>query len=62
MKWIKCSDRLPEPYQYVLIFGNGINDYMKTSFMFNNDGYIEWEDERFIPTHWMPLPSNPEQT
>ncbi len=59
MAWIKCSYKLPEPFEYVLIYGNGINSYMKTSFLFRNEVGLEWQDREFIPTHWMALPQPP---
>ena len=59
MKWIKCSDRLPRLYENVLIYGNGINNHIQTSFLFNNEGHREWQEKYWIPTHWMPLPQPP---
>ncbi|WP_071789429.1 DUF551 domain-containing protein [Photorhabdus temperata] len=62
MNWIKCSDRLPESIRTVLIVVSG------RVFC----GYLSMnEDEFYIPSgdiymdlnavsHWMPLPSPPE--
>jgi hypothetical protein len=57
--WIKCSDRLPEYYQQVLL-SNG--KYIDT-------GYRNRDDELYcaaalmlksLPTYWQPLPEPPE--
>ena len=66
MKWIKCSDELPEKDKYVLIYGrNGIQVGLRTGNYFDPNLYI-WEDysccthEIGEVTHWMPLPEEPE--
>lgn len=62
MKWIKCSDRLPEEGQHVLIFDKIIyNKIYEKEYGFY-DGSLNY----YCPvgliknaSHWMPLPQHP---
>ncbi len=74
-KWIKCSDRLPEDDNDVLVYnykdGISLGEFDSDSVR----GYFEEDGAYFItnsgwetqyswsphmnPTHWMPLPSEP---
>lgn len=60
MEWIKCSERLPEEYDNVLVIVESKHIYV---------GYIDKKPDYWIcfcecsdgsyiknPTHWMPLP------
>lgn len=58
--WIKCSDRLPEPNEVVIVHTPG--DLSKVGVDAIIDGRWEGEyghDESSFVTHWMPLPQPP---
>lgn len=65
-KWIKCSERLPEPEQFVLAVVNKGSIFMmyyglavvhdKQNNWFYNDEIIK---PYMKPTHWQPLPEPP---
>lgn len=67
MKWIKCSERMPELGDRVLVFDDKYEIiYMGQVLWFNNmkvfskDGFPD--DLIPIPTHWMLLPSFPPES
>jgi len=58
MEWVKCLDRMPEPYEPVLIFTTDMNQ----AFAWLGDGRWYYEHQTWFLTevsHWMPLPPNP---
>jgi len=58
MEWVKCSDRLPEPGEPVLIFTTDMNQ----AYAWLGDGRWYYEHQTWFLTevsHWMPLPPNP---
>lgn len=70
MKWIKCSDRLPEKGKYVLTYNEAIvNPEYRLSIMSLEDletitwytyhGNTSWITPQV--THWMPLPAFPKE-
>lgn len=64
-QWIKCSDRMPEEGQAVIVFLNVVQH--ATYFQVAGEWYfVESEDKviddgcgSFEPSHWMPLPELP---
>lgn len=64
-KWIKCEDELPEDKKMVLIVATNKGpkgDYttdMYTGWHDSEQGWIRWA-HKFEPTHWQPLPKEPE--
>lgn len=68
-EWIKCSDRMPAPDQYVLVkvaFGRvhlacqRRGEWLQDKEYCNSSGFISSVIGNRI-THWQPLPSPPEQ-
>ena len=56
--WIKCSERLPAPYQHVVglwSYANGVTEMEVT--MYECDG--AWFDSK-EPEYWFPFPAAPE--
>lgn len=64
MKWIKCSDRMPDLNIPVLTYTPIAYNSKKTSVMILKEdyGYISW-NKSFMSsvTHWMPLPNPPSE-
>lgn len=57
-EWVECSERMPEPYEYVLVTDGFVGcEVMRV----NSDGY--WGPAKSLYhgdiTHWMPLPEPP---
>jgi hypothetical protein len=68
MEWIKCIDRLPAPYDLVLVYGeDGVfrayrdihNEY--PSWVCSPLGSYAGDGMVFGITHWMPLPKPPKE-
>ena len=58
-RWIPVTERLPEPYTWVLVFA-GEHEVAVAAFY---DG-AQWKDailNGLIVTHWMPLPEPPKE-
>jgi hypothetical protein len=58
MEWVKCLDRMPEPYEPVLIFTTDMNQ----AYAWLGDGRWYYEHQTWFlieVSHWMPLPPNP---
>ena len=67
-RWIPVSERLPEDGETVFViihdgferFENG-NEVARLTYL-GNGNWWSWESERYVVTHWMPLPQPPEVT
>jgi hypothetical protein len=65
MKWIKCSDRMPEgifQYEYCLTYSSLSREhkilyYLKDENEWHSGGGATYEFHEI--THWMPLPEKP---
>jgi len=58
MEWIKCSERLPEQGEPVLIFTTDMNQFM--AWLGHDRWWYEHQTWFLIEvSHWMPLPPNP---
>lgn len=61
-KWISVKDRLPEPWEQVLIYSQ--HDFCESAFYIGVPGKwrVTWNHEMLDAdsvTHWMPLPQPP---
>ena len=64
-RWIPVSERLPEDGETVFViihdgferFENG-NEVARLTYL-GNGNWWSWKSERYIVTHWMPLPEPP---
>ena len=58
MEWIKCLDRMPTPYEPVLIFTTDMNQAY--AWLYNDLWWYEHQTWFLTEvSHWMPLPPNP---
>ena len=66
-RWIPVSERLPEDGETVFViihdgferFEKG-NEVARLTYL-GNGNWWSWESERYVATHWMPLPELPER-
>lgn len=65
-KWIKCSERLPEPEEWVLTIDKDNRQTIAQYYSYLQSGDLNWYDNSccnskvYDVTHWMPLPQAPE--
>ncbi len=60
MKWIKCSEQLPEKNEYVLICDG--TSYEVSHWYSPDNKTKHWSTDYVLkPTHWMPLPEVPDE-
>ena len=65
-RWVMVSERLSEDGETVFViihdgferFENG-NEVARLTYL-GNGNWWAWESERYVVTHWMPLPNPPE--
>lgn len=63
-QWISVKERTPKPATKVIVYWeNSGGPVICEGYYMGEDGwsYVGWEAPRFIVTHWMPLPSPPEE-
>ena len=62
-RWIPVSERLPEDEKTVIVAINDVlehtNEVARLTYL-GNSNWWSWKSERYIVTHWMPLPEPPE--
>lgn len=60
-EWIKAADKLPEPYEDVLVYGqiNKTNNLTRYKVDYTDDRDVFVRSTKV--THWMPLPEPPKE-
>lgn len=65
MEWIKCSERMPETGDDVLVYCPDTNEqFVAVTWDGSTDfQYARYETVNIVcePTHWMPLPEPPSE-
>lgn len=61
MKWIKCSDRLPEEYEKVIVYvptkGRFFSSHIEFDCVYKDyKSETYWREHPGVVTKWMPLP------
>ena len=62
-RWISVSERLPEDTERMLtIVYDAFEDTTAISILqhYGDGDWFSWDSGRYVVTHWMPLPPNPE--
>lgn len=68
MKWLKCSEQMPELRQEVIIYDEKTG-FLQSGMVFdgtyNSDShFVDFNEEYYTmknPSHWMPLPEPPDE-
>ena len=60
MQWIKCSQTLPDEYRKVISYCENDFDKFKIDYLIKVENEFFWacrhlNEDRNLPTHWMPL-------
>jgi hypothetical protein len=58
-RWIPVSERLPDTSGYLLVVNKGYLPYIASYHLSNNE--FVCDDGVCFPTHWMPLPEQPQE-
>ena len=59
--WISVTERLPEPFQEVLIYtGYGCVEQVTFEKYGDSMFWVDWYSEFHSPDYWMPTPEKPE--
>ncbi len=62
-RWIKCSDRMPDERQEVIVMDAERNE-VQSGMIYHDGRFVDFNEEYYEvenPSHWMPLPAAPEQ-
>ncbi|WP_326902160.1 DUF551 domain-containing protein [Kosakonia cowanii] len=61
--WIKCSERMPDERQEVIVMDADRNE-VQSGMIYYDGRFVDFNEEYYEvenPSHWMPLPAAPEQ-
>lgn len=61
--WIKCSERVPDAGQEIIVMDVKRNQ-VQSGIVYVHGRFVDFNEEDYEvhnPSHWMPLPSAPEQ-
>ena len=63
MEWISVQKQPPEKFKHVLCFfpGKDYGSKMEADYAETDDGHFASQFKWGAPSHWMPLPAEPEQ-